>query len=129
MSSSLHHEDTDQEIQILEEELPTEVRRSTRGKQPSSRYSVHEYIMLTDADEPESYEAAHASEQQEKWQRAMREEMDSLQHNHTYDLVTRPKGRRVLRNKWVYKVKAEEKSSQPRYKAPSCEGLCTKEGS
>ena len=43
--------------------------------------------------------------------------MDSLQHNHTYDLVARPKGRKVLRNKWVYKVKAEEKSSQPRYKA------------
>ena len=73
--------------------------------------------MLTDADEPESYEAANVSEQQEQWQRAMQEEMDSLQHNHTYDLVARPKGRKVLRNKWVYKVKAEEKSSQPRYKA------------
>ena len=73
--------------------------------------------MFTDADEPESYKAAHASEQQEQWQRAMQEEMDSLQHNHTYDLVARPKGRKVLRNKWVYKVKAEEKSSQPRYKA------------
>ena len=47
----------------------------------------------------------------------MQEEMDSLLHNHTYDLVARPKVRTVLRNKWVYKVKEEEKSSQPRYKA------------
>ena len=73
--------------------------------------------MLTDADEPESYEVAQGSEHWEQWQRAMQEEMDSLRHNHTYDLVAMPKERNILRNKWDYKVKAKEKSSQPIYQA------------
>ena len=28
-----------------------------------------------------------------------------------------PKGKRALKNKWVYKLKTEEQNSQPRYKA------------
>ena len=48
---------------------------------------------------------------------AMNDEMKSLQDNHTYDLVKLPKGKRALKNKWVYRLKTEEHCSQPRYKA------------
>ena len=44
------------------------------------------------------------------------EEIKSLHENHTYDLVELPKGERPLKNKWVYRLKTEENSSQPRYK-------------
>ncbi|CAH9124988.1 unnamed protein product, partial [Cuscuta epithymum] len=47
----------------------------------------------------------------------MQEEMQSLHENHTYELVELPKGRRALKNKWVYRIKTEESSSKPRYKA------------
>ena len=40
-----------------------------------------------------------------------------MQDNHTYDLVKLPKGKRVLENKWVFRLKVEEHCSQPRYKA------------
>ena len=53
----------------------------------------------------------------EKWLEAMNDEMRSLQDNHTYDLVKLPKGKRALKNKWVFRLKAEEHCSQPRYKA------------
>ena len=35
----------------------------------------------------------------------MHEEMNSLNKNKTYDLVEFPKGKKVLRNKWVFKLK------------------------
>ena len=43
--------------------------------------------------------------------------MDSLHENHTYELTELPKGKRELRNKWVYKLKLGNAGNQPRYKA------------
>ena len=42
--------------------------------------------------------------------------MRSLNENHTYDLVKLPKGKKALKNKWVYRLKTEN-NSQQRYKA------------
>ena len=60
---------------------------------------------------------AIADKHKEKWLSAMQDEMDSLHENYTYDLVELPKGKRALRNKWVYKVKTGEVDNTPRYKA------------
>ena len=38
----------------------------------------------------------------------MKEEMDSLVHNQTCDLVQFPASKRVLWNKWVYRLKEED---------------------
>ena len=35
----------------------------------------------------------------------MKEEMQSLYENETFELVKLPKGRKALKNLWVYKVK------------------------
>ena len=43
--------------------------------------------------------------------------MDSLYENHTYELVELPKGKRAVRNKWVYKLKPGDAGKPPRYKA------------
>lgn len=43
--------------------------------------------------------------------------MNSLYENNTYELVNFPKGKKALKNKWVYRLKTEENSSHPRYKA------------
>ncbi|KAL6315857.1 hypothetical protein AAG906_012193 [Vitis piasezkii] len=52
-----------------------------------------------------------------KWVDAMQDEMKSLHENHSFELVKLPKRKRALKNMWVYKVKQEEYTSQPRYKA------------
>jgi hypothetical protein len=51
-----------------------------------------------------------------KWEQGMKEEMDSLENNQTWDLVQLPSGKRALQNKWVYKLK-EEDGGEKRYKA------------
>jgi hypothetical protein len=43
-----------------------------------------------------------------KWEKGMKEEMDSLVNNHTWDLVQLLAGKRALQNKWVYKLKEED---------------------
>ena len=42
--------------------------------------------------------------------------MDSLHENHTYELTELLKGKRAIRNKWVYKLKLGDVGNPPRYK-------------
>ena len=104
-------------------EVPLEVlpdvplRRSIRDRQPSTRYSTDEYVLLTDGGEPECYAEAMEDENKKEWVDAMQDEMKSLHENNTFELVKLPKGKRALKNRWVYRVKQEEHTSQPRYKA------------
>ena len=63
--------------------------------------------MLTDFGEPEYYEEAMQVETRKKWELAMKEEMDSLIHKPTWDLVRLPAGKTTLQNKWVYRLKEE----------------------
>jgi hypothetical protein len=46
----------------------------------------------------------------------MKEEMDSLVNNQTWDLVQFPPGKGALHNKWVYNLK-EENGVKRKYKA------------
>ena len=71
---------------------------------------------MTDSGEPECYEEAMQVETRKKWEQGMDEEMDSLARNQTWDLVKLLAGKRVLQNKWVYKLK-EEDGGKKRYKA------------
>ncbi|GJT89191.1 putative RNA-directed DNA polymerase [Tanacetum coccineum] len=88
-----------------------------RSHHPSTRYSAHEYVLLTDEGEPECYVEAMEDEHKKEWFEAMEDEINSLHENNTFELVKLPKGKRALKNKWVYKLNTEEHTSRPRYKA------------
>jgi hypothetical protein len=93
------------------------VRRSTRLSIPPERYSPSlYYLLLTDSGEPECYEEAMQVDTKNKWEQGMKEEMDSLVNNQTWDLVQLPAKKRELQNKWVYKLK-EEDGGKKGYKA------------
>jgi hypothetical protein len=94
-----------------------QLRRSTRERQPSRRYSVNENVLFSNGGEPENYQVAMLHDQENEWQKAMQEEMKSSHKNHTYDLVELPRGKRALNIKWVFRCKIEPNRSQPRYKA------------
>ena len=74
------------------------LRRSARDRHPSTRYSVDNYVLLTDGGEPESYEEAMEDENKMKWVDVMQDEMKSLHENHSFELVKLPKGKRALKN-------------------------------
>jgi hypothetical protein len=52
--------------------------------------------LLTDFGEPECYEEAMQVNTKKKWEQGMKEEMDSLENNQTWDLVQLPTGKRAL---------------------------------
>ena len=47
----------------------------------------------------------------------MKEELDALSKNHTWDLVTLPPRKSVVGCKWFYKIKTRSDGSTKRYKA------------
>ncbi|RVW24170.1 Retrovirus-related Pol polyprotein from transposon TNT 1-94 [Vitis vinifera] len=94
-----------------------EVRRSSRNIRPPQRYSpILNYLLLTDGGELECYDEALQDENSSKWELAMKDEMDSLLGNQTWELTELPVGKKALHNKWVYKIKNEHDGSK-RYKA------------
>ncbi|KAE8713932.1 Detected protein of unknown function [Hibiscus syriacus] len=104
--------------EAVQEELGTpELRRSSRIPKPTQRYSpsLH-YLLLTDNGEPECYDEAMRVEDSVKWESSMKDEMDSLLSNQTWELAELPPGKKALHNKWIYRIKEEHDGSK-RYKA------------
>ena len=63
-----------------------------------------------------NYSEAVSCEDSEKWMFAMQEEMESLYKNRTWDLLKLPKGKKVVRCKWVFK----KKEGTPWVEEPRC---------
>ena len=102
---------------VQEEPGTPALRRSSRIPKPIQRYSpsLH-YLLLSDSGEPECYDQAMQVEDSVKWESAMKDEMDSLMSNQTWELAELPPGKKALHNKWVYRIK-EEHDGNKRYKA------------
>lgn len=67
--------------------------------------------------EPKSYQEAINCPENEKWIEAMDSELSSLQKNHTWSLVDLPEGRKVIDNKWIFKLKHNSAGDIERFKA------------
>lgn len=77
----------------------------------------NKYVLVIDRGEPHILCRSYEDEHRNEWIDAMQDEIKSLHENHTFELVKLPKGKSFLKNKWVYRVKQEEHTSQPQYKA------------
>ena len=71
---------------------------------------------MTDGGEPECYDEALRDENSSKWELAMKDEMDSLLGNQTWELIELLEGKKALHNKWVYRIRNKHDGSK-RYKA------------
>ena len=90
-------------------------RHSTRvGSIPAHLLDYHCYTFLTTLREYHTYREASTDP---LWQIAMKEELDALSKNHTWDLVTLPPRKFVVGCKWIYKIKTHSDGSIKRYKA------------
>jgi len=81
------------------------LRRSGRSRRPPVEYWRPVSYVAHEA--PTTYVQAVQGQESAKWQIAMDEEMEAIRKNKTWRLTDRPASRRVLKGKWVYKVKNE----------------------
>jgi hypothetical protein len=69
---------------------------------------------------PESYEEAMRSEEKQEWERAMDQEIMNHEQNGTWEVLKRsevPNGKQVLKGRWVYALKKNEKGEVTLFKA------------
>ncbi|RVX18554.1 Retrovirus-related Pol polyprotein from transposon TNT 1-94 [Vitis vinifera] len=80
------------------------LERSSRNIRPPQRYSpILNYLLLTDCGEPKCYDEALQYENSSKWELAMKDEMDSLLGNQTWELTELLVGKKALHNKFQQK--------------------------
>ena len=103
---------------------PTEVqpRQSERHNKgvPPLRY-IEQYLAEKAEEEsklsPKTVKEAFNGKAKGKWEKAMASEMQSLKDNGVYEVVDRPKGKKVGKSRWVFRVKTNEKGEVEKHKA------------
>ena len=76
--------------------------------------------LLTDITTPDTYEQAIKSRHAERWKESMIKEITDLTKHGTWELVSRskmPKSHRVIKSKWVYKIKLKSTGEIERFKS------------
>jgi hypothetical protein len=92
-------EEVDEDAENIQENVempqPT-LRRSTWVINPPKRYEdyISSISLISNEGEPCCYQEAMDGIESAKWKIAMKEEMDALEKNKTWDLVELPKGRK-----------------------------------
>jgi hypothetical protein len=111
-SISIEDEDT---VEYVNAEGVDRALRDRRQLRQPARYD--DFAMIAEVDEPQTFTEAMQSSECDKWQAAMTDEMTSLLHNNTWELVEKPVDRAVIKNRWVFKVKTKVDGSVDRFKA------------
>ena len=111
------HDNTISDVVADQDSRP---QRGTASKLPKHFDDFYMNQVMCDVEDvaaPTSVKQAFASEDAEEWRHAMRTEMESLHKNKTWTLVDKPKDRKIVKNKWVFKVKRDANGEIQRYKA------------
>ncbi|GJR72297.1 retrotransposon protein, putative, ty1-copia subclass [Tanacetum coccineum] len=115
---------TNQTPDLTDYQLARDREQRTRTKplrfQDESNMTAYTFAAAEEEDthEPLTYQEAVACEDNYKCKAAMKEEMDSLRKNKTWELVDHPVGQKLVSCKWLFKIKEGIDGVQkPRYKA------------
>ncbi|KAJ4723126.1 Retrovirus-related Pol polyprotein from transposon TNT 1-94 [Melia azedarach] len=94
---------------------------------PPKRYGFEDMVAYalqvaeevdTNSNEPSTYKEAVTCTESTQWLAAMGDEIESLHKNQTWELTNRPRDRKIVTCKWVYKKKEGETSVEGiKYKA------------
>jgi len=117
-SENLEESETNEEVdgseneQSLDDYLLARERKRRSNIRPPSRFKDGDFVayaLATEEDleieEPKSYEEAMKRSKRKQWENAMKEEMDSHQKSHTWDLIEKPEKQKLIGCKWIFKLK------------------------
>ncbi|KAJ4723712.1 Retrovirus-related Pol polyprotein from transposon TNT 1-94 [Melia azedarach] len=127
--SEPQHEDQhlQSELELSGSSLPVASQHSlalNRSKRanygiPPKRYGFEDMVAYTlqvaeevdpDSNEPSTYKETVTCTESTQWLAAIGDEMESLHKNQTWELTKRPRDRKIVTCKWVYKKKEGETS-------------------
>ena len=109
----------------------TRPKRTTRTptRDDDDRYTVSSYglrkrpdeharvAVIDDAGDPRSYAEAMACPDAAEWEMACEAEKRAFEHMGVYEVVPRPKGRKVVGSRWVFRIKRGPDGTVLKYKA------------
>ncbi|GJW10457.1 retrovirus-related pol polyprotein from transposon TNT 1-94 [Tanacetum coccineum] len=104
-------QETDQTLDLTDYQLARDRERMTRTKplrfRDESNMAAYAFIAAEEEDthKPLTYQEAVSCEDSSKWKASIKEEMDSLRKNKTWELVDQPVGLLVMSCKWLFKIK------------------------
>ena len=89
-----------------------------RSKRESKETNLGDYFytFLVD-DDPRSYKEAMTSANAPLWKEAINSEIESIMHNHTWEIVDLPLDAKTIGCKWIFKMKLKLDGSIEKYKA------------
>ena len=76
-----------------------------------------QYSFLAESVEPSTYEEARNCKHKDKWMEAIKDELDSLEKNGTWEMCKLPEGKKPIESMWIFKVKYLSDGTIDRYKA------------
>lgn len=88
-----------------------DVRRSERIRNQQSA------LLITDDEIPKNIDKAMESSDWKLWKDAIKEELTSLDRHKIWDVVPRPKNKKIIKCKWIFNIKEDPNTEQRRYKA------------
>ena len=92
-----------------------EPRRSKRARVEKS--FGDDFFTYVVESEPKTYQEAVTSSEGPQWKEAIKNEVESILQNHTWELVDLPPGSKPLGYRWIFKRKMKPDGSIDKYKA------------
>ncbi|KAD4585600.1 hypothetical protein E3N88_23201 [Mikania micrantha] len=114
-SSSPVDEIVHDEVQEQLEAEEVEPRRSKRQRIEKS--FGPDFLTYMVEGEPQTYREAVTSSEGPQWKEAIKNEIDSILQNHTWELLDLPSGCKPLGYRWIFKRKKKADVSIDKYKA------------
>lgn len=126
---SSEREDANEEIIELSDEDPTQrtglegdepeqqLRRSSRIPKPKNWLDYISFKVESTSTEPSSVHEALNGSHSKEWSLAMKEEFDALTQNKTWKLCSPPREKKILKTRWVFKIKDNPQDGSQKFKA------------
>lgn len=115
---SEHDRESDEERPV--ERRPQRDRRIPRRYENAAALKVDYKPATPTVSTPTSFDEAVNGRESRQWKLAIEDQLRSLEANHTWEVVDKPKHANVISNKWVFKVKTLPNGQIDKYKARLC---------